>query len=295
MEVASMDDELAREVAERLATPIAFDAWRPMIAGATYMAPRESLMGEDGGVDVVVHFNAGQMADKEWRRSGMAAVIVSASYGSFGSTAYREAFADPARFGTMLDDLMRRLQPELDAKIPHVRRLALVAWSAGYAAIDMILREPRYYGMVDSVVLLDGLHTDYVEGHRVDEAALASFVRFARDAAEGSKSFVVSHSSIIPPNYASTTETAEVLCRAADATRIDEARRSERGMDEIYRADRGDLHVLGFKGDGPKDHIAQLYVLGDLMRTYVVPRWIRMDLTTRAAARVSGGAVQGAR
>src|SRR5439155_6639185 len=173
----------------------------------------------DGGVDVIVHFNAAQLADAEWRRSGASAVIVSAAYGHLGTQAYRDAFADRDRFGAMMKDLVRRVHAT------YVRRLALVSWSAGYAATDMILREPRYYAMVDTVILLDSLHAAYTSAkapaagssREVDTTTLATFVRFARDAGDGKKTMIVMHSSIIPPDYASTTETAAIVCEAAGA------------------------------------------------------------------------------
>ena len=43
------------------------------------------------------------------------------------------------------------------------------------------------------------------------------------------------------------------------------------------RADAGNLHVRGFKGRGPRDHFQHLYLLGDVLRAWVVPRWKQSD------------------
>ena len=59
------------------------------------------LRPPDGGVDVVFHFHAGQMAEREMKESGVRAVFVSCGYG-MGSGAYADAFANPERFGRML-------------------------------------------------------------------------------------------------------------------------------------------------------------------------------------------------
>src|SRR4051794_5692268 len=73
------EEALAKEIAERLRVPIEYDAWAGMAGNATYLTPRGELADEDGGVDVIVHFNAAQMAEKEWRKSQANAVIVSAA------------------------------------------------------------------------------------------------------------------------------------------------------------------------------------------------------------------------
>ena len=49
---------------------------------------------------------------------------------------------------------------------------------------------------------------------RVDLAMLKSFVRFAKDAAAGAKTMVMTHSAIVPPDYASSAETTRALLGA---------------------------------------------------------------------------------
>lgn len=266
---------LDRAIAERLEKPVDFDSWKGMSHGATYLAPKSDFVADDGGVDVIVHFNAGQLADKEWRKSGANAVIMSATYGQFGTQAYKDAFADPNRFGAMLSDLVERVHAT------HVRKLALVSWSAGYAATSTILREPRYYAMVDTVVLLDGLHTDYTRTHEVDTRMMTTLLGFAADAADGKKTMIVVHSSIVPPGYASTTETAAALCEAVHVERTFEERKNARGMVERYHADRGNLHVRGYKGGEAKDHMDQLALIGDIAREHIAEPWTRAELMDR--------------
>ena len=43
------------------------------------------------------------------------------------------------------------------------------------------------------------------------------------------------------------------------------------------RVDSGNLHVRGFKGRGPRDHFQHLYMIGEVLRSWVVPRWKRED------------------
>jgi hypothetical protein len=258
--------------------------WRGLSFG-TYLSPKSSFVTEDGGVDVVFHFHAGQMAERQMKESGVNAVFVSCGYG-IGSGAYSDALANPARFGRMLDELVKNLETQTGRKNLHVRHLALASWSAGFAAVGKILGVDRYYAMVDTVILNDSLHSQYKDpnpktaaqgAERVDLKMIRSFVRFAKDAATGQKTMAITHSAIIPPDYASSSEATQALLTAIEvpAQTMDEA--GWRSMKLVKRADAGNLHVRGFRGAGPKDHFEHLYLLGEVLRSWVVPRWKRDD------------------
>ena len=274
---------------ELAAPPAAFDRWRGLSFGSD-LAPKSSFVAQDGGVDVVFHFHAGQMAERQMKESGMNAVFVSCGYG-IGSGAYADALASPQRFGNMLDELVRNLETQTGAKkgTLHVRKLALASWSAGFAAVGKILGVDRYYAMVDSVVLNDSLHSQYIDpnpktasqgAERVDLKMMRSFIRFAKDAAAGQKTMVITHSAIIPPDYASSSEATQALLTAIQvpSTAVDETSDAHwRAMTLVKTADAGNLHVRGFKGRGPRDHFQHLYVLGEVLRSWVAPRWKRED------------------
>jgi hypothetical protein len=225
------------------------------------------------------------MAERQMKESGMNAVFVSCGYG-IGSGAYADALGNPARFGRMLDELVKNLETQTGKKGLHVRHLALASWSAGFAAVSKILGVDRYYAMVDTVILNDSLHSQYIHptpkkaaqgAERVNVAMMRSFVRFAKDAAAGQKTMTITHSSIVPPDYASSSEATQALLTAIDvpSTIVDEP--GSRGMTLIKRADRGNLHVRGFRGRGPKDHFEHLYLIGESLRSWVVPRWKREE------------------
>ena len=197
-----------------LVTPaVAYDRWRGLSFG-TYLAPKSDFVAQDGGVDVVFHFHAGQMAERQMKESGTNAVFVSCGYG-MGSGAYADAFASPLRFGRMLEELVKNLETQTGKKGLHVRHLALASWSAGFAAVGKILGVDRYYAMVDTVILNDSLHSRYKESNarkgtpsqgadHVDLKMIRSFIRFAKDAVDGHKTMAMTHSSIVPPDYAWT-------------------------------------------------------------------------------------------
>ncbi len=273
------------------------DTWAATSFGA-YLPPKGAFYDDDGGYDLIFHFHAGQMAERDWRASHVNAVIVSATFG-VGSGAYSDALSPPDRFGAMMAEVTHALRARTGEEKLHPRRITLLAWSAGYGSIREILGQPRYADLIDTVVLLDGLHTDYVKeragtananaspnalvaasnttARRINEKPLGPFVAFAREAAAGHRAMVVTHSSIIPPDYASTTETAGVLMDAVKATREYTEEPDDDGRTLILRANVGDFHVMGYRGETKRDHIQQLHLVTRVMRDFILPRWERQD------------------
>ena len=164
----------------------------------------------------------------------------------------------------------------------------LVAWSAGYGAVEAILEKPALFARVDGVVLLDGLHADYKvdvdpravrqpDPENVDLTGVRALVRFAGLATEVGglrpRHMVITHSSIMPPDYAGTTETSEALLEANGVSweKVDEE--APHDMHLIERADAGHLHVRGFGGRSAHDHIAQLGLVGDEVRQFIARPW----------------------
>lgn len=287
VEIARIDPTpITPSEAEALVAPNVemVDRWRGTLHGS-YLEPKHSFVADDGGFDVVFHFHAGQMSERQIRESGLNAVFVSCGFG-IGSGPYADMFADTNRFERMLADITRNVAKDTGRteKSVHVRRVGLVSWSAGFAAIGKILSVDRYYGMVDSVVLLDSLHSPYMEPNpktaaqgadRVDVKTMAPFIRFAKDAAAGKKAMAITHSAIIPPDYASSTEATSALLTSIAVPLVTTDERNARGMSMATRADAGNLHVRGFRGRGPKDHFQHLYLIGEVLRSWVVPRWNR--------------------
>ena len=262
--------------------------WRGLSQGCSYLAPQGDFLRADGTYDVIFHFHAGMMSEKQFRESGLGAVFVSCGFG-IGSGFYSDAFSDTGRFGRMVDALSADIGKQQHTTTGRAKpgHIGLASWSAGFAAVGKILGVSRYYDAIDTVVLMDSLHSRYLDVDpsaekksalgvdRVDVAGMAPFVKFAREAASGShkKTMVMSHSSIIPPDYPSAAEATEALLREIGVDRVETDETNARGMHMYYRADKGDLHVRGFKGQGPKDHFHHLYLVGEHLRSWVVPRW----------------------
>jgi hypothetical protein len=254
--------------------------WRGFAKGCSYLAPKNDIVKTDGSVDVVFEFHAGMMAEREMRETGLPAVFVTCGFG-VGSGSYADEFIDQARFGRMLYLLTKKLDEQTHREDVHVGKLTVASWSAGFGAVSRILAVSRYYDMIDSVVLLDGLHAKYKEGpdqkrpaqgkEHVDLRLLSSFTRFAKDAAAGKKTMVITHSAIVPPDYASVAETTAAMLDSIGVPQAAVEEHTSRGMTLSSRADTKGLHVRGFRGGGPRDHFAQLHLFGEVLRSWVVP------------------------
>ncbi len=276
--------------------PVAMDAeWRSFgVANCSYLAPLEDFVRQDGSFDVVFHFHAGQMSDRDLRESGVRGVFVSCGYG-VGTDGYSKAFESPDRFGSMLRELSATIGRAVKRADVRLGRLALASWSAGFAAISRILSIPAWYERTDAVVLLDSLHAQYTDkesskrakrgADEVDVRGLRHFIRFARAARMGQKLMVITHSAIVPPDYASTAESTAALLREAAVTpstfdheartptpALAEVTRS-RPMSALVLADERDLHVRGYRGAGPQDHFDHLHLIGQALNAWLAPRW----------------------
>src|SRR6185369_7802429 len=138
----------------------------------------------------------------------------------------------------------------------HARHLAMSAWSAGFVGIEAALSQPSSKD-IDAVILIDGLHAP--RGNDLAfKAQMKPFVDFAARAARNERAFFVSHSSIDPPDFASTTECAHYLIASLDA-KPQYVRRADRfGLELVEYFSRGDFHVRGYAGNDKVDHCAQL-------------------------------------
>jgi hypothetical protein len=213
----------------------------------------------DGKVDLVVHFhgdfNIVRGAAEQARIS--AAVVGVSRHGL--SSVYEKPFSDPELFGQVIENAVATLRA--DPKIgPDVTlgRVYVSSFSAGFGAVRAILKVPRYFEMIDGIILADSLYAGYAEpiGNRqVDPEDLADFRRFAAEAAAGRKLLILTHCDLQPDGYASTRETADDVIRSLGGQRRDAP--PSVGPDSMHltsRFDRGGFHVRGYAGTDGQDH-----------------------------------------
>jgi hypothetical protein len=232
----------------------AFDRWSSLSKGH-FSAPRAGALDAAGRFDLVVHFHGDELARRELVESGQSFVLYALTLDP--SESYASLFAGTKLFGLLVKEI------ELTLGAAHgvsaqARHVALTAWSAGYMAVLSILVQPEAKD-VDAVVLIDGLH-----GQRgALKRQLAPFVDFAQRAMTGERFMLVTHSSIDPPDFASTTESAHHLL-AALGERPEAVRRDDRvGLELVEYFTRGDFHVRGYAGNDKADHCAQVTLLRD--------------------------------
>ncbi len=212
--------------------------------------------------DLLVHFHgAVETLRQAHLRTGSTAVLAVVNFPGL-SSAYSQPIAnDPELFERILRRAWDVSRPEGSAASdPHWRRVTLSCFSAGYGAVREILKTPEHFARVDAIVAADSIYAGLVEGaaeRQVNPVQMQDYLRFARLAGEGRKTFVLAHSSQ-PTLYASTTETTDYLLRELGIARQPDGSLSTDELRQSSRASRGRFVVLGFEGNDAQAHLQHL-------------------------------------
>lgn len=256
----------------------AFAGWDRSPAMGQMIVPQAGALTARGEFDVVFHFHGHEAARKEWVQAINGIVLVGIDLGN-GSGAYSAAFNAPSVFEQLLRSVEAGVAKHFGIPRARARHIGLSAWSAGYGAVQEILGTEYGRKNVDAVILLDALHTGYVSdnpGNRVlNQRQIQSFVDFAALASRKKRLMFMSHSSIIPPGYASTTETANLVVQAIGGRPTQTRPRAgdPMGLELVSRFSHGNFHMRGFSGNDKMDHCAHFGLLQDVARVHLAPRW----------------------
>ena len=231
-----------------------------------YFADKED---KSGPMDLLIHFHGLSYVPKHAvYKSEHPVVLAVVNLGS-GSSVYEKAFKNPSTFPRLVEKIAQEVSERKGATIKP-SRVYLSSFSAGYGAVRAILK--HHISTVDGIVLLDGLHTDYVPSRRVlaqggtlNEENLKDFVRNARLAMENKKRFLMTHSEIFPGTYASTTETTDYLIRSLDLQRHPVLKWGPGGMQMLTETRAGGLTLLGFAGNSAPDHVDHFHGLPEFL------------------------------
>lgn len=215
--------------------------------------------------DLLIHFHGSsyipQRAVYDSKHTFILAVV---NLGS-GSSVYENAFQEESVFLGLVESI-RTSVSELKATKVNISGIYLSSFSAGYGAIRAILK--NHLSLVDGIILLDGLHTNYIparrilsQGGKLNEEKLRDFLQFARLAIDGEKRFLITHSEIFPGTYASTTETADFIINSLNLYRHPVLRWGPVGMQLLSETDVNGLTILGFAGNSAPDHIDHFHGL----------------------------------
>lgn len=198
----------------------------------------------DGAYDLIIHFHGNPDVVKESVEvANINAVLVTLNIG-LGSGTYESFFKKPQQYEKLLAEIDRGLRLR-GVETPHLRRVALAGWSAGYGSISSILATREKTDPLDAILIFDGVHCSWEGGSSaqlggiissssqltpellaahasgaIQTSQLGPFLRAAEDAVEGKIYFGFTHSEIDPMSYASTTRTSNYLLEQVGATRV---------------------------------------------------------------------------
>ncbi|MFS4415537.1 hypothetical protein [Maribacter sp. 2307ULW6-5] len=222
-------------------------------------------------LDLLVHFNGAAHIPAQAVHALEHPPALAVVHEGAGSSAYAKAFKDPL--------VWQRLRAEIQLRL-GLRSLGQVhcsAFSAGYGAVRELLGQDG--NAIAGLLLLDGLHTDYVpkgkslaQGAHLNTEKLRLFLAFAREAAAGNKKMLLTHSAIFPGTYASTTETAHWLMRSLGIKPRAVLQWGPGGMQQLGEAQRGNFQVMSFAGNTAPDHLDHLHGLPEFLRILLVQR-----------------------
>jgi len=211
----------------------------------------------DSGIDLIIHFHGLSKVTEFAICKKNTQVMVTVSGGA-GSSSYEKLFINDDNF----TNLLNRTKKELG--ILQFSSITLSGWSAGYGAIRALIRQ--YEEDIDNIILLDGLHASYIpenkvlyEGGHIDSSDMYAFHQFSKKAVSGKKKMLITHSSIFPGTYASTTECTQYLIEKLNLKRSDVLQRGPVGMQQVGEVSSGKLNILSYAGNTASDHIDHLH------------------------------------
>ena len=230
---------------------------------------------EARSVRLVVHFHGSAFVPERAsfeadRPSAIAIVHVGA-----GSGVYRRAFEEPSAFKMLIEAATDSLA---SVGIDVISGIVLTAFSAGYGAVRAILKNEivkNDIADIAGVILLDGLHTDYVpehlpifEGGELDASGLEPFITFAEQAVNGSKFMLITHSEIFPGTFSSTTETTDYLVGRLGLSRLPVLQCGPVGMQQLSEIRSGHLLIQGFAGNTAPDHVDHFHGMPAFLKAF---------------------------
>jgi uncharacterized protein YbbC (DUF1343 family) len=190
--------------------------------------------------------------------------VVSIQIGA-GMRVYAEPFVDRKFFGKLLDEAETKAGVKFDP-------ITLAGWSAGCGAIRQIMSTPEYYDRIANTIVIDGIHTSYVNGtpgpleSQINTDLLQIWVKMARDAVAGKRRVIITHSEIFPGTFASTTETADYILGQLGLQRKALVQWGPMGTQELSEVRAGRFLLIGFAGNSGPDHVDQLHSLPEFLK-----------------------------
>jgi hypothetical protein len=196
-------------------------------------------------------------------KAGLHAVVAVFNAGN-GAEKYAQAYSADGTLSSLLRQIEMAAAPSCGAGAKP-RRIALSAWSAGYAGVEKILSHEEDRARVDAALLADGLHAGFTDKYKRTLApnALQAFRDFGELAKQNQRLFSITHSSIVTDGYGSTTECSRFLMRALNVS----------CDDPLVSGKSGSFSVEGFTGDDRSAHIVQFKQMDATLLSKLRERW----------------------
>jgi hypothetical protein len=235
-----------------------FEDWAPVGQGRFTM-PRGLALDESGRFDLVIHLHGDDPVRRELILSQQPFALYTLTLNP--NQSYAPLFTGTHLYEAIVAGVEQAVSRRT-GKEAHARHVVLSAWSAGFVGIEAALAQPASRD-VEAVILIDGLHAPRGD-NTAFKAQLQPFLDYAKRAAAGERFMFVSHSSIDPPDFASTTECAHYLIAALGGQPQAVQRSDALGLELKEYFNRGNFNVRGYAGNDKADHCAQLGVLRDV-------------------------------
>jgi hypothetical protein len=235
-----------------------YDDWAPVARGRFTM-PRALRLDDSGRFDLIIHLHGDDPVRRELIESEQPFALYTITLGL--DQGYAPLFTGSHLYEAIISGVEQTVS-QRTGKTARVGHVALSAWSAGFVGVEAALAQPASKD-VAAVILIDGLHAP--RGDRVAfRAQLQPFLDYAQRAAADERFMFVSHSSIDPPDFASTTECAHYLIAALGGKPQAVKRADALGLELVEYFNRGNFNVRGYAGNDKADHCAQLGTLRDV-------------------------------
>ena len=254
-----------------------YDPYRTIRARGRMLIPQKGGYTPDMGFDVLIHFHGHEPVRKTLVQVARGITFVGIDLG-IQSGPYMKAYQDPGTFQVLRDSIEQALREKTGDSRAHIRNLGLSAWSAGYGAVNEILKLSDHG--VDAVALLDGLHAGFdpsVGGmpsklRPLSGLNIEPILNFAWQAQRGEKLFVFTHSAVDPVTYPSTTRTADFMLNELGIPRTP-APESNVPFALTGRAEQKGFHLWSYTGGDTKAHCEHITFIAPIVRDLMEPRW----------------------
>lgn len=259
------------------------------VLGGILAIPTSFAPAPDGAFDLIIHSHGNtDLVVESYEAVGTGAAVFVLNLG-VGSGAYEDRFTHPKA----LDDAVQRATKgvaERGIANAHVRRLAMVSWSAGYGSALRAIAHARHADRIDAIVLLDGLHAGYRAGTRkIEPVSIEPMLRYAERATKGEKLLVITHSNIDPVDYLGVKETTNWILEQLQVERVKVEgtttlpilramegvlpKAEMVGLEKRTEARKGGLVVRGYAGSQPTHHISHLMQMSQTALPLLVEQW----------------------